>query len=119
MENALEGTTKCYDCIPPLPRQCGRGFSAYRARLPQVKRWKDLRPGVPATFPEDRQRDDVLRFEHLHQQLQRGKEVAFKNVTGHKVLRAQHDLSPRQIDVLLAGGLINWARGHAVSTQAQ
>jgi aconitase A len=64
-------------------------------------------------------RDDVLPFEHLHQQLQRGKDVAFKNVTGHKMLRAQHDLSPRQIDVLLAGGLINWARGHAVRTQAQ
>jgi len=52
-------------------------------------------------------RDDVLRFEHLRQQLQCGKDVAFTNVTRHKTLRAQHDLSPRQIDVLLAGGLIN------------
>jgi aconitate hydratase len=57
-------------------------------------------------------RDDVLRFEHLHQQLQHGTEVAFTNITRHKTLRAQHDLSPRQINVLLAGGLINWVRDH-------
>lgn len=53
---------------------------------------------------------DTLRFTNLREQLQAGPLVAFENVTRNRTLRARHDLSPRQTAVLLAGGLINWAR---------
>jgi aconitate hydratase len=59
---------------------------------------------------------DVLRFDDLREQLQRGKVVRFENLTQHKTLQAQHDLSPRQREVLFAGGLINWV--HTQVTQA-
>lgn len=53
---------------------------------------------------------DVLRFEKLRDQIQQGAVVTFENVTRNETLRAKHDLSPRQIEVLLVGGVINWTR---------
>jgi aconitate hydratase len=78
--------------------------------------WQNLVSfGVLPLRPDDGggvtiEKGDILRFENLHQQLQRGKGIAFENVTRQETLWAQHNLSPRQIEVLLAGGLINWAR---------
>jgi aconitate hydratase len=70
---------------------------------------------LPLTFddPSDHdriERDDVLQISGVREALQQGDrimaEIAGKN--GTMVLR--HDLSPRQIDLLLAGGVINWLR---------
>jgi aconitate hydratase len=52
---------------------------------------------------------DVLRVERLHKQL-RTPVVLVENVTQQKSLATRHDLSSRQLEVLLAGGLINWVR---------
>jgi aconitate hydratase len=56
------------------------------------------------------QQGNVLRIEHLHEQLRDAPVVIVENVTQQKSLRTRHDLSSRQLEVLLAGGLINWVR---------
>jgi aconitate hydratase len=71
---------------------------------------------LPLTFADsadyDRiDRDDVLRISGVHDISNRddrvGAELAGKRVR----IALRHDLSPRQIDLLLAGGVINWLRG--------
>jgi predicted aconitate hydratase len=50
---------------------------------------------------------DVLSVDNLHEQLKdSGKEVVLANKTKGKELKARHRLSRRQVDMLLAGGLI-------------
>jgi aconitate hydratase len=61
---------------------------------------------------------DIVRFLNLRAQIQDGPVVTFENVTRNQTLHARHDLSLRQIDVLLAGGLINWARNSARNASA-
>jgi aconitate hydratase len=71
---------------------------------------------LPLTFADpadyDRiDRDDVLRITGVHDTSNRddriNAELAGKSVR----IALRHDLSPRQIDLLLAGGVINWLRG--------
>jgi aconitate hydratase len=50
---------------------------------------------------------DVLKFSDLASQLRKSNKVDFQNLTKGSRIAAVHDLSARQIDVLLAGGLIN------------
>jgi aconitate hydratase len=67
---------------------------------------------VPLRFtdPDDRHtldRDDVLRFEGLRSALERDdRDLEVRNVTKDRVLRVTHDLSPRQVERILAGGVI-------------
>lgn len=55
--------------------------------------------------------NDVLQLTRLHNQLRKGSRVTIRNMTHNVAVGAHHDLSPRQIDTLLCGGLINWAKG--------
>ncbi len=55
---------------------------------------------------------DVLRVTGLHSQLSGGSTVQVQNVTKQTQFLTRHDLSPRQVDVLLAGGLIEWMKQH-------
>lgn len=56
------------------------------------------------------QAGNVLRVEHPMQQLHNGRNVEVINtITGDKII-AVHDLSPRQVGILEAGGLINLVR---------
>jgi aconitate hydratase len=50
---------------------------------------------------------DVLKFPSLLDQLRGGNKIVFQDVTKTRNITAVHDLSVRQVDVLLAGGLIN------------
>ncbi len=54
--------------------------------------------------------DDVLKVSGLRAQLRGGNRLSVENVTRHETFVAEHNLSRRQIDVLLSGGLINWVR---------
>jgi aconitate hydratase len=51
---------------------------------------------------------DKLFISHLHRQLQSGREIAVRIITQDSDFTALPNLSGRQRDVLLAGGLINW-----------
>jgi aconitate hydratase len=67
---------------------------------------------VPLRFtdPDDRHtidRDDVLRLEGLRSALERDdRDLEVRNVTKDRTLRVTHDLSPRQVERILAGGVI-------------
>jgi aconitate hydratase len=50
---------------------------------------------------------DMLKFERLPEQIRQGPQVRVRNITRGTEFTARHKLSPRQIEILLAGGLIN------------
>jgi aconitate hydratase len=50
---------------------------------------------------------DVLRIGGLHDALRTGEHIPVHNTTREHRLDVRHDLSDRQLDVVLAGGLIN------------
>lgn len=58
---------------------------------------------------------DVLVLEGLHAAVSSRAPISLRIRNQARTLRVRHDLSPRQVDVLLAGGLINWVqqRRHA------
>jgi aconitate hydratase len=56
---------------------------------------------------DDIQQEDVLSLENIRETIQHSTEVKVINQTRHKTYICQHRLSPRQLNILLAGGLIN------------
>ncbi len=63
--------------------------------------------------PADRERidvDDVLRVEQVREAVQADAELTVRNTTKDEEYAARHRLSARQVDILLAGGLIPWLR---------
>jgi aconitate hydratase len=73
---------------------------------------------LPLTFnkPDDYEGikpDDVLRFRGLHSALRGGQTIHAELADG-KIISLHHDLSPRQLEVLVAGGVINWLRQREV-----
>lgn len=70
---------------------------------------------LPLTFtdPADYEsidRDDQLRLDDLRSAIQEGSEIVVRNVTKNKEYQTQHQLSARQVEMILAGGLINVVR---------
>ncbi|MBD3266127.1 aconitate hydratase [bacterium] len=66
---------------------------------------------LPLTFVdgdgwERIEQGDVLRIENLHTQLQNDNTLAVKNEKKNEQIPTQHALSPRQVEILLDGGLI-------------
>jgi aconitate hydratase len=61
---------------------------------------------------------DVLCIERLHEQLRSHSNLQVTNVTKSSGFETRHQLSTRQINVLTAGGLINWVKSHAVPSAA-
>lgn len=58
-------------------------------------------------------RGDVLRFEGLRDSLVRGPGLRVRNVTRDEEYAARHSLSERQVEMVLAGGVIPWLRAKA------
>jgi aconitate hydratase len=58
--------------------------------------------------------DDVLALDGVHDALAGGEEnLVLRNTTQGTEYAARHRLSPRQVEILLAGGLIPWLRDRA------
>jgi len=53
---------------------------------------------------------DVLSLKNVRSALRQGTELELLNKTKGLVIRARHSLSSRQVEVLLAGGLLNYLR---------
>ena len=86
--------------------------------------WQNLRNfGVlPLTFDDDADYDqlkqgDVLVFSNLRQTIQAGNRVTCHIKGKNRSLPLSHDLSPRQIEFMLDGGLINWVKKDQIPTQ--
>lgn len=56
------------------------------------------------------QANDVLRFSDLRRALTAGRDLVVENVTRELKFSMRHDMSPRQVEFLLQGGLINWMK---------
>src|SRR5246500_3121572 len=70
---------------------------------------------LPLTFMDaadyDRlEQGDVIRVESIHAAIKSGPTIPVKNLTRKLTFVASHKLSDRQIDVYMAGGLINWKK---------
>jgi aconitate hydratase len=53
---------------------------------------------------------DVISVQQLRAGLERGFELSLGRHGGRHAIPVRHSLSPRQVQVLLAGGLVNWLR---------
>ena len=70
---------------------------------------------LPLVFAEPGDYDaidagDVLEIADAREAVRRDLELTVLNRTKGRSVTARHTLSPRQLDVLLAGGLVNWLR---------
>ncbi len=96
------------------PRYLGLGLVVARS-LARIH-WQNLIGfGIlPLTFADEAdlenvRQDDVLVLDEIEEKLRSSKEFALK-VNGEVDVLVRHEMSPRQIDMLLAGGLINRMR---------
>jgi aconitate hydratase len=92
------------------------GLYAVLARSFARIHWQNLvNFGVlPLTFADPADYDriaqgDVIRLTGVRAAVQRGRELA-ATLNGAIRVTLRHELSPRQVDLLLAGGVINWLR---------
>jgi aconitate hydratase len=72
---------------------------------------------VPLVFKDAVQydslaRNDILKLRCLTGQLRQGEQVLVENTTRQETFATAHGLSARQIEIVVAGGLINWVRQH-------
>jgi aconitate hydratase len=73
---------------------------------------------VPLTFATEADYDQVeqgddLELAGLADALKKGQPVTVRNVSKGREFKAAHTLTPRQADIVLAGGLLNWVRKQA------
>jgi aconitate hydratase len=74
---------------------------------------------VPLTFANDADYDQVEQGDEMElvgiaEALKKGEPVTVRNQSkGGKEFKAAHNLTPRQADIVLAGGLLNWVRQQA------
>ena len=72
---------------------------------------------LPLTFVDPADYDgiqvgDVLRLAGVRRALAEGAQLAVENVTRQRKFQVRHFMSPRQVQLLLRGGLINWMKEH-------
>jgi len=60
----------------------------------------------------------VLRLVDVRRALAEGAELLIENVTHQRSFRVHHSLSPRQVQFVLRGGLINWMKEQLSSSEA-
>ena len=70
---------------------------------------------LPLTFVDPADYDgiqvgDVLRLAGVRRTLAEGGELVVENVTRQRNFQVRHFMSPRQVQFLLRGGLINWMK---------
>jgi len=63
----------------------------------------------PADYDKLKQ-DDVLHIKDIHKAIKNGQDILATVDGKNLTLKLNHTLSPRQIEILLIGGLINWVK---------
>jgi aconitate hydratase len=74
---------------------------------------------LPLTFVNEADFDaialgDDIAIDNLTDQIQAGNEITVKNVTKGTTFTVTHDLTDRQIAIVLAGGLLNYTKKQAI-----
>lgn len=64
----------------------------------------------PADY-DDIEQQDILIIKNIHD-IKKSKELTAHNKTKNKNYKLVHSLSPRELAILLAGGLINWVKNN-------
>ena len=112
-KNYGQGSSREHAALAPrylgLRVVLAKGFARiYRQNLVNF----GILPLEPVDDPEcDRiKQGDVLKLTGLRRQVREGREIRVENITRKHGFTARHNLSDRQIDVLLEGGLINWVK---------
>jgi aconitate hydratase len=70
----------------------------------------------PADY-DSLEKGSVVRVKNLHRQLRGGEIVTFENAATGRPIAARHELSERQVEIVLAGGLINSVKQRTVVPQ--
>jgi aconitate hydratase len=70
---------------------------------------------LPLIFMDEKEYDaigqgDQLRIERVAEQIRGGQHLVVKNVTKGTEFKVKHDLTRREVDVVLAGGMLNYTR---------
>ncbi|GEN88157.1 aconitate hydratase [Oceanobacillus sojae] len=70
---------------------------------------------LPLTFVNEEDYDllhpeDILEFRHIHQTIQNQRTFDIKLKGTDRTITVQHDLTKRHLEILLAGGIINWIK---------
>jgi aconitate hydratase len=78
---------------------------------------------LPLVFDDEQQHDrcqvgDVLAFADIRDQIRRSPRVVATNPARGTTIVAEHQLSARQVQVLLSGGLINWVKQSRINGEA-
>lgn len=74
---------------------------------------------LPMTFANESDYErinngDQLTIENIKEQIKAGNDLVIKNRTGNYEIKAKVALSKRQVDMMLAGGLLNYTRKQSV-----
>lgn len=75
---------------------------------------------LPLTFVDEKddadiKQGDVIVIHHVLEAIKNGNELTAEIEGKNKKIRLRHRLSKRQIEILILGGLINWAKKHKTS----
>ncbi|SHG54695.1 aconitate hydratase [Ornithinibacillus halophilus] len=76
---------------------------------------------LPLTFVNDEDYDDLVQGDilvanDLRNKIQKGNEFKMEVKGKNKEITVQHTLSPRQIEIMLKGGIINWVKDRKVKS---
>jgi aconitate hydratase len=109
-ENYGQGSSREHAALAPMYL----GLKAVIAKSFARIHWVNLiNFGIlPFTFVDKGDYDnlaqgDLLEMPDIRAQLQQGTRVKIKNVTRGIEIEVQHSLTPRQVEIILAGGLLN------------
>jgi len=112
-ENYGQGSSREHAALTPMYL----GIKAILAKsYARIHRSNLINFGVlPLTFKEDAdfekiKQGDRLKIEEIHTRLRGGGFLRVENVTQQRVFDVAHGLNDREIEVLLAGGLLNYIR---------
>lgn len=70
---------------------------------------------LPLTFVNEEEynlinQEDILEFRDIHQTIQTQRIFDIRSKGRNRTIKVQHDLTKRHLEILLAGGIINWIK---------
>ncbi|WP_130859775.1 aconitate hydratase [Gracilibacillus phocaeensis] len=70
---------------------------------------------LPLTFVDEMdfekiKQGDILEFRHIHDTLKEKRDFSIQVKGSEQQIQVQHDLTDRQLDIILQGGIINWIK---------